>query len=106
MKITIIAALAVSAAIGSAVAHADPDGSSQRAQQQFSSYMSAHGVSDAITEPGMPVYSALAEGQQVCTAFKGGASQQSQIAYLEGLMGRAQSELIVKAAQLYLCPGA
>jgi Protein of unknown function (DUF732) len=105
MKTLLMTGVAAAAAITfSPLAHAGPDQDNQRAQQQFTNYMAAHGYpSDWSAVRGV---SYLAEGEQVCTALRAGQSEGQQIGRLEGVVSRAEASDIVAAAHQYLCPGA
>jgi hypothetical protein len=80
-----------------------PDQDNQRAQQQFTNYMAAHGYpSDWSAVRGV---SYLAKGEQVCTGLQAGQSEGQQIGRLEGIVSRAEASLVVTAAHQFLCPG-
>jgi hypothetical protein len=74
-------------------AHAD--------DQAFINYMISHGNTTTASHTGV---SYLTYGQQVCQALRSGASPGSEIGRLEGIISRAESDLVVHGAQQYLCP--
>jgi hypothetical protein len=93
MKTLIIPVAASAAVLFATPAHAD--------DQAFMNYMLNHGGTTTASHTGV---SYLTYGQQVCQALQSGASPGSEIGRLEGIISRAESDLVVHGAQQYLCP--
>lgn len=82
-------------------AHAAPG--DQRRLDDFINYMAAHGYPGNMS-PGRNV-SYSDQGFQVCDALKQGQSERSQIGRLEGILSRAEAQLVVTGAEQIICPG-
>lgn len=92
MKTLLIPVVASAAVHFATPAHADA--------QAFMNYIVNRGATTTAASTGV---SYLTYGQQVCQALQS-ASPGSEIGRLEGIMSRAESELVVHRARQYLCP--
>lgn len=94
----LIGVMAVFAAITfAAPAHADTQG--------YFDYLSNHGVANPQgNAPNGTTW--LSQGQQECSALRGGKSEEWLIGQLEHVMDQADSGLIVVGAHKYICPDA
>jgi hypothetical protein len=102
MKKLLMAAMAALAAITLIpVANAAPG--DQRRLQDFQDYMTNHGYPNGGGRTGVQEYEY--QGFQTCDALKQGASEGSQIGRLEGILSRAEAQLVVSGAHQFFCPG-